>query len=320
METLIENCAGYFAALVVVFFPSSSLSGSSNGLFPLSTFAFGVVGVAALTAAASVNGLVSGTFVSNRLCLPLSCSSSSSSRSEYVVTWLERCVNPDWRARLCVSTLNSDAAREAFVVLFSSRDVAAETCEVAERIDAASAAVPTPFAVFAFLSFRMILSATGFMVFRFPDAFDPSDDDEGILIITGLTLFPPCFAKSTLGTGGVDAGVEPLDPTLMMAALPPMTCVAGIGLITPESRKIVEAMDVRASEGAMDPGRRPSDVVADISLYVLSRRSPGMKSIASEKRELVLEGVPTADGIGGTGGTRISLPPLPLERLVTPGI
>lgn len=43
-----------------------------------------------------------------------------------------------------------------------------------------------------------------------------------------------------------------------------------------------------------------------------------MNKTPSEKRELCDEGVPTADGIGGTGGTRTS-EPLP-ERLVTPGI
>ena len=123
----------------------------------------------------------------------------------------------------------------------------------------------------------MMFSATGFIDFRFEVAELPSELDEGILTMTGLTAFPLCFVKLTAGTGGVPAGVDSFELTLTIAAFcPPMICVAGIGLRAAESRYIVEAILVRARLGAMLPGRRPSAVMEDMSEYVESRRSPGM--------------------------------------------
>lgn len=166
-----------------------------------------------------------------------------------------------------------------------------------------------------------MFSATGFMDFKFDVAELPSELDDGTLTMIGLTAFPLCFVKLTAGTGGVPAGDDPFELTLTMAAFcPPMICVAGIGLSAAESRYIVEAILVRARLGAMLPGRRPSTVMDDISEYVESRRSPGINISWSENREFVLDGVPIADGIGGTGGTRISEPELPPERFVTPGM
>lgn len=206
-----------------------------------------------LASAASVNGDVLGTFVSRSDSLERSCSSSSSSsKSEYVV---ERCVSADCLPRRCVSTESSDGARDCLVMRFES------------RVDADVLAIETASACgVTFLSLRMMFRATGFMVLRLEVADEPVVEDDGILTRTGLTLLPPCFAKSTLGTGGVEPGVDLVDPwpTETIAALPPMTCVAGMGLMTAESRKIVEAIDVRASDGAMDPGLRAS-VMADIS-------------------------------------------------------
>lgn len=191
------------------------------------------------------------------------------------------------------------------------------TLGTVEWILAASADWPNA----GFLSFLIMFNATGFMVFSDEDA-ELDVPELGILIITGLTLLPPCFAKSTEGTGGVLFGVvalEPFWPTDTMAALPPMTWVAGMGLMTAESRNMVEAMEVRASEGAILPGLLPSTVTEDMSEYVESRKSPGMNNTPSENREVVLDGVPTADGIGGTGGTCTSLFELP-DLFVTPGI
>jgi hypothetical protein len=83
--------------------------------------------------------------------------------------------------------------------------------------DTVSAAAAGVAAVGLVAVLRMMLRATGFMVFKL-DVAEPSDEDEGIFTMTGFTALPVCFAKSTDGTGGV----LPLVPTETMAALPPM--------------------------------------------------------------------------------------------------